>query len=120
MIVVLLADALLFVFSLSVRHEFDEMGFVNCERRVMITIRALKTNYKCDCVEIQRHNLQRESELNAGGLLLDFFRDVNQKVESYIETLEVMQNRELMSSISRGLRGKGIRLEEFMKKKGFA
>lgn len=69
-------------------------------------------------MELQRNHLQRRDELRASSLLLDFFREVDQKVESYIETLEVENNRALMGSIRRGLRGKGTRLEDFRKNRG--
>lgn len=71
-------------------------------------------------MEFQKELLQHKSDLKAGALLLDFFKEVDQKVESYIDTLEIMDNPELLKSIRRGLRGKGMKLDEFKKKHGFA
>ena len=66
----------------------------------------------------EEHSLKHTTHIDANRMFLSFLHDMDENVESYIETVTVLQNPKLMQSISRGLRGKGIKLEEFLKKQG--
>jgi len=70
-------------------------------------------------VKFQRQILQRRDELGAGQLLLEFFREVDQKPESYIETSEVLNEHPgIVKRLKKASKGKHYPMEKFVKKHG--
>ncbi len=61
-----------------------------------------------------RHSMQPDPRK----LFLSFLHEMDQKVESYIETVSLLEDRSLMRRLKKAQKGKYITLEAFARKHG--
>ncbi len=70
-------------------------------------------------MRIEKHPLLKHgTQLDSNRMFISFLHDLDQKVESYIETATLLQDPTLLSRLRKARKGKYITLESFAKKHG--